>query len=554
MSTRITVVGVIVLAAMVVAGAAEAQKAPGRGGVEADRLLLVNPGNSDVWNHYAVCRFLGQQRVPPSFRPHWAGDWEVAQSLVVHQDAELTAVELYLCRGSKVADWEKNRFKPGEYEKFESVTHGGATGVLLTILADAGGKPGAALSASVTVGPESIRPDGGFVRASFPAAVPIKKGKTYWIHLKKPSEDAPTEGNTMYGVPASLKDDSGPRDWYREGKAAERTLPFAATGDVDWHVMKSHDFFFRVYGKAAGARKRWGETPVLGNYPVQLYEPTKPGEPNRLDAEAMIRQLKGQGSNVYYYLISHNPETDWEDLQLFLPKALEAGIEVWAYLVPPSETPFNDSSMNYSEPFRLDYRRWARELAMLSLNYPNLRGWVIDDFANNTWLYTPSYVQKMREQSKTVNDEFLFYPLMYFPEITPAFVDSYGKLIDGVVAAYPQRMPQSGIKGVDEQYILNRIHEAHKTLGDLPLIVMPAGAAYMFEYNFGVKQTKENLLALMNVCLKAVERRDAAGVVPYRGGLQPGSAPWEALKEAYGDFRRKHGLADHHGTVQEETE
>ena len=43
----------------------------------------------------------------------------------------------------------------------------------------------------------------------------------------------------------------------------------------------------------------------------------------------------------------------------------------------------------YSEPFRLDYGRWAEEIARLSLQHTNLTGWVIDDFYANHAVFTP---------------------------------------------------------------------------------------------------------------------------------------------------------------------
>jgi hypothetical protein len=83
-----------------------------------------------------------------------------------------------------------------------------------------------------------------------------------------------------------------------------------------------------------------------------------------VDGDALAARLKALGVKTYYWLIWHAP-TDWEDLKLFLPKARQEGIEVWVYLVPPSESPPHTEL--YSEPFRLDYHRWAEEIARLSL-------------------------------------------------------------------------------------------------------------------------------------------------------------------------------------------
>jgi hypothetical protein len=150
----------------------------------------------------------------------------------------------------------------------------------------------------------------------------------------------------------------------------------------------------------------------------------------RVDTDAMVMRLKDLGVTTYYWLIWHAP-TDWDDLKLFLPKAREAGIEVWVYLVPPSEGP-------PSEPFRLDYPRWAEEIARLSLKHANLTAWVIDDFYANRKLFTPAYLREFQTRSKRVNPRLAFLPLMYPDEVQPQFVEDYREVIDGVVVAYLQ--------------------------------------------------------------------------------------------------------------------
>ena len=105
------------------------------------------------------------------------------------------------------------------------------------------------------------------------------------------------------------------------------------------------------------------------------------GADGHVDADALLARLKELGVTTYYWLIWHAP-TDWEDLKLFLPKARAADMAVWVYLVPPTESPPLYGSL-YSEPYRLDYLRWAEEIARLSLQFPNLTAWVMDDFYAN---------------------------------------------------------------------------------------------------------------------------------------------------------------------------
>ena len=169
----------------------------------------------------------------------------------------------------------------------------------------------------------------------------------------------------------------------------------------------------------------------LADYDAELRR-----QDGRVDTSAMVQRLKELGITTYYWLIAH-AVTDWDDLKLFLPEAAKAHIEVWAYLVPPSESAPKYSNL-YPEPFRLDYLRWAEEIARLSLEHTNLTAWVIDDFYENHALYTPPYVDEMQQRAKRLNSRLRFLPLMYYWEINRKFADDYRNVIDGVVAAYPQ--------------------------------------------------------------------------------------------------------------------
>src|SRR5438445_8224414 len=123
---------------------------------------------------------------------------------------------------------------------------------------------------------------------------------------------------------------------------------------------------------------------VVGAQNLGVHLADYDSEPRRADGRVdtqLAARLKELRVTTYYWLLWHGTN-DWEDLKLFLPMAASNGLEVWVYLVPPSESPpqYGD---HYSEPFRLDYSRWAEEIARLSLEQTNLTGWVIDDFYAN---------------------------------------------------------------------------------------------------------------------------------------------------------------------------
>jgi len=116
-------------------------------------------------------------------------------------------------------------------------------------------------------------------------------------------------------------------------------------------------------------------SPHLADYDAELRKPD-----GRVDTSAMAQRLAELGVTRYYWLVWH-AASDWDDLKLFLPEAAKAHIDTWVYLVPPTEGP--PGGYSASEPFKLDYLRWAEEIARLSLEHTNLTGWVIDDFYAN---------------------------------------------------------------------------------------------------------------------------------------------------------------------------
>jgi hypothetical protein len=135
-------------------------------------------------------------------------------------------------------------------------------------------------------------------------------------------------------------------------------------------------------------------------------------------------------------------EHDWEDLPAFADGAAKMGVSVWVYIVPWSETPPDKiKGWGFSEPYRNDYIRWAREIAQLSLQHRNIVGFVIDDFYENVDQpdrFSPAYVKQMLHAAHQVNPNLKFYPLLYFQMRWAEFMERYSGLCDGVVICYPK--------------------------------------------------------------------------------------------------------------------
>lgn len=160
-----------------------------------------------------------------------------------------------------------------------------------------------------------------------------------------------------------------------------------------------------------------------------------------IDVETTIRKLQELNVNSYLFLIWRSP-TDWGDLARFLPKARKAGIDVWVYLVPPSECFAAGTPDRCSFPYKTDYVAWARAIANLSLQHDNLAGWMIDDFGHNLDgsgrkpSFTQAYLSQVVTAAKQINPDLPFLPLLYTYQVTKDFLDKYAPLIDGVTLAY----------------------------------------------------------------------------------------------------------------------
>lgn len=186
-----------------------------------------------------------------------------------------------------------------------------------------------------------------------------------------------------------------------------------------------------------------------------------------LDHPRLAAELSEMRANSYNFLIA-GAATDWDDLHAFLPLAKEKGIRVWVTLLPPSESP--PHSKRYSEPFRLDYERWAAELAELSSREPALVAWSIDDFAYNVGVYTPEAMKRIIAAQRAKNPKFAFVPCIYYKHATPAFVAKYREFFDGILFPYRSESTKAGFQ--DAESVVAEVKTLKERFGgDFPIIV-----------------------------------------------------------------------------------
>ncbi|WP_229797362.1 hypothetical protein [Jeongeupia chitinilytica] len=261
-----------------------------------------------------------------------------------------------------------------------------------------------------------------------------------------------------------------------------------------------------------------------------------------IDVDRLLQRLIDMKANTYMWLVWHSAY-DWSDLQYFLPKAQQAGINVWVYLVPHSETPLN-GFREYSEPYRLDYVRWAQEIASLSLTYPNLKGYVIDDFWDNMIpdRFTDAYIDEMVAAGKAINPTIKFYPLLYFHDVDERVVDRLLGRVDGAVLAYPPNRGEilNAKTYFNDSYQLPASMEIASSWGSYSVgqrgrvsqqvtVTDPVNAKVTFSYwdNYNLFQTGRKFLQVL-VDGQPVWREDVAGLD--RGQVTVNVSQWVAGK------------------------
>jgi hypothetical protein len=175
-----------------------------------------------------------------------------------------------------------------------------------------------------------------------------------------------------------------------------------------------------------------------GTYGANLRTPD-----GHIDSQRLLADLVELHANTYNWLIGRSA-TDWNDLQTFLPLARKHGIRVWVTLLPPSESP-PKSKHSFSEPFRLDFEKWAAELAALSTREPALVAWSIDDFAYNLKTITPDRMGAIIAAQRDENPNFAFVPCVYYKQATPVFVKNYREFLDGILFPYRSESTKAGL-------------------------------------------------------------------------------------------------------------
>ncbi|MBL0058092.1 MAG: hypothetical protein IPP35_03030 [Elusimicrobia bacterium] len=182
---------------------------------------------------------------------------------------------------------------------------------------------------------------------------------------------------------------------------------------------------------------------MLGDFGRPLIEKRRPLETTyHIDTPAMIDKIKSAGMKTYLYLIRESSSgvqySSWEDFRNeFMPAAQAAGIEVWVYLLPPSEGGPN-KPYSLADGYGTNqeaYIKWAESIALEAKRFTNLKGFVMDDFTptNQTNTFSPEFVATMMEKAHRISPSLSFQVVNYFDRLTPSFMDAYQDRVDGII-------------------------------------------------------------------------------------------------------------------------
>lgn len=229
-----------------------------------------------------------------------------------------------------------------------------------------------------------------------------------------------------------------------------------------------------------------------------------------INTPKMIRRLKQLHANTCNYLI-WNSRSDWGDLQKeFLPAAQRAGLKVWAYLVPPTE-----SYKKCSYPYGTNYLQWARALAELSVRHPALEAWAMDDFTGSK-TFTPGYVAELQQAAHAINPKLRFFVVQQPYAVTEKWMADYGPVVDGVVAPYfdaPYNNVQR-LSSLDPQ--INAAHALLQAQGRPLYFLIYVGR----RFNSPREPTPEYAAGAMAICLKAMREGRLEGIISYGTPLE----------------------------------
>ena len=207
---------------------------------------------------------------------------------------------------------------------------------------------------------------------------------------------------------------------------------------------------------------------ILGSLGTFGHQPRRK-EDKRIDIERLHKELLDMGANTYHWDIRVG-ETDFEDLKLFLPLAQKSNIKIWVSVLSPTLARGKDM-------YCINYRRWAREVGNLSLEYPCIIAFSIDDFGHNVNFFGPTYMREVLGTLHAINPKVAFVPCIYYGQSTPDFIKRYKGFIDGVLFPFRNESVKANLQDTETAVAeINKMREIWG--GKLPIILDVYGSGH----------------------------------------------------------------------------
>jgi hypothetical protein len=262
-----------------------------------------------------------------------------------------------------------------------------------------------------------------------------------------------------------------------------------------------------------------GLTGVRGVYGADIREASARADGyHHIDTPTLISTLQAEHITTYSYLILHSP-TDWADLvNEFLPAAQEAGIAVWVYVVPPTETGLMPGGSYV--PYGQDYVSWAKAIASLANQYSVLKAWVMDDFRGNTSTFTPAYTASVHSAATAIDPALEFFLVLYPQDYDDTFMTSYAGTFDGAIMPYYGPLSTYDVNDLSQLRPNLDAAEAATAAHQELLYLMPYGARLSLSPS---PPSAATVSQTIEVGLSDAAAGKLAGVMVYQAPLQPQS-------------------------------
>lgn len=161
---------------------------------------------------------------------------------------------------------------------------------------------------------------------------------------------------------------------------------------------------------------------AMGSVPCAWSVPLLKND-HSLDVAKTIERLKQAGFQCEIAVVGGAPSRNWDDFKKLAAAANSAGIDLWPVILPPSE--------GTSAPYGHDYLAWAETFARLSIEFPHVRGFNIDDLDQGVSpeTFTRDYVCQIYQTKQRINSKLLFVPTIY--DLDRKVADRLAGCVDG---------------------------------------------------------------------------------------------------------------------------